>query len=216
MNTDCAAVRDLVAELALDVAPAAERASAFAHAEECPPCSALLSRAATVADLLLLAVPARTPPGSARQRMFAALPQERHSAGATARSRRHRPAAAAAAVTLIGGSLAGVVLAHRPAAAPQSLTAALDDGVGRPVGRAVLTGGAVPAVHLSFTVPPGVAGSFQVRAVGGRGASVTVGTAHVAAGVCTFSHVLALNIATVRTIEVRDADQPEVYRASFG
>lgn len=219
MTTDCAAFRILLAELALDVAPAQERASAFAHAEECAACSALLTQATSTADLLLLVVPPQAPPAGARRRTLDLIQSDTepgHFRGIDRRRLRRRAVTAAAvAVIVTGGAAAGIAAYHPDHRNLRSFTTALDDRAGRPVGRAVLTGGSLPSLFLSFTADSGPVSRFQVLAVDQRGATVTVGTAYAAAGVCTFSHVLPVDISRVRTVELQDATRRPVYSASF-
>ena len=97
----CRTVRELIPELALDVAPGPERAAALAHVAGCAACREQLDEAARTVDELLLLAPEHEPPVGFEQRVLAGI-------GRPARARRRTALLAAAAVLLVGSAGAGV------------------------------------------------------------------------------------------------------------
>lgn len=179
----CDDCREVLAEVALGIADAQERAAALSHLDRCRRCRTELRGLSDVADGLGTLLPPAEPPIGFESRVMAAVGK----AGAAARptGRRHHPvrvaiAALAAAAVGIGAWTADVHLAASRARTPTVLTAALWSGR-RDVGRVVVAGR--PRPWMSLTVDAGI-GRAEVRCevIGPGGATVTVGTFWITGG----------------------------------
>jgi len=222
----CAELRELLAELALDMAPAGDRAAALIHIDSCGECAALLADATPAADALLLLAPEVPLPSGLRARVIAAAspppPATRPPAPSTrprvplrARGVRSRPVAAVGiAVTLLGTVLAGLHVLSDGRSTEPPRAATLRDGAGRGIGDAVLTRGRLPSLFLSFAVD-GAGGEFRVEATDGSRGSVQLGRARESGGICTFSHVLPVDPAAIRTVALVGPDDRTLYTATF-
>ncbi|THA37355.1 zf-HC2 domain-containing protein [Streptomyces sp. A1547] len=120
----CEQLRELDAELALDVLPARERARAVAHLDRCPGCRVHIEQLALVGDGLLGLLPGTEPPVGFESRVTAGLlpapPSPPKPAPARRRLLRPRVAAAGAALVVacgFAGWAAGTAIeqAWRPA-----------------------------------------------------------------------------------------------------
>ena len=99
---ECTAVRDLIPELAMGVAPGEQRAAALAHIATCSDCRTVLELTTDVVDELMMLVPEREPPAGFEARVLAAI-------DASTKPRlqvRSWLAAAAVLLAAIGGGLA--------------------------------------------------------------------------------------------------------------
>ncbi|MFE6841368.1 anti-sigma factor family protein [Streptomyces sp. NPDC057686] len=99
----CEQLRELDAELALDILPARERARAVAHLDRCPGCREHIEQLALVGDGLLGLLPGTEPPVGFESRVTAHLqpaPQQPPPKPAPARRRLLRPRVAAATAAL--------------------------------------------------------------------------------------------------------------------
>ncbi len=229
----CAELRELLAELALDVAPAGDRAVALIHIDSCGECAALLADATPAADALLLLAPEVPLPSGLRGRVIAAAsppppatrppppatrpppPATRPRVPLRARGVRSRPVAAVGiAVTLLGTVLAGLHVLSDGRSTEPPRAATLRDGAGRGIGDAVLTRGRLPSLFLSFAVD-GAGGEFRVEATDGSRGSVQLGRARESGGICTFSHVLPVDPAAIRTVALVGPDDRTLYTATF-
>ena len=78
----CQQCRELAAELALNVLPDRERASAQAHLDRCPGCRDLVRALTVTAEQLLELLPSAEPPAGFEQRVITALtPSSQHAPG---------------------------------------------------------------------------------------------------------------------------------------
>src|SRR5215208_2306315 len=73
----CAKVRDLIPELAMNVAPGDERAAALAHIASCADCRQVLEDTSATVDELLLLAPEHEPPPGFDARVIEAVSVER-------------------------------------------------------------------------------------------------------------------------------------------
>ncbi|MCX5145654.1 MULTISPECIES: anti-sigma factor family protein [unclassified Streptomyces] len=129
----CEQLRELDAELALDILPARERARAVAHLDRCPGCRGHIEQLAQVGDGLLGLLPGTEPPVGFESRVTAGLqpapqqaPPQPVPQPAPARRRLLRPRVAVAAAALavacgFAGWAAGTVIEQ--ASGPASPTA---------------------------------------------------------------------------------------------
>ncbi|MEV6729329.1 MULTISPECIES: zf-HC2 domain-containing protein [unclassified Streptomyces] len=126
----CEQLRELDAELALDILPARERARAVAHLDRCPGCRVHIEQLSLVGDGLLGLLPGTEPPVGFESRVTTALqpaPQQPPPQPAPARRRLLRPRVAVAAAALavacgFAGWAAGTVIEQ--ASGPASPTGA--------------------------------------------------------------------------------------------
>lgn len=182
MTTECAAVRDRAAELALGILAGEERAEVVAHLGTCPACQAFVDEHNEVADLLPQLAPAVEPPPGFEQRVLRSFGAQRR------RSRRRMVAAVAAAVavaTITSIAVVRVIDADRdagPRAAPtlHSVSMIGADGTkvgrvtfsdGNPAGMAVYVDYAIADAEYSLVLRSGSteAGLGQLKVVDGRG-----------------------------------------------
>lgn len=175
----CDAVDDLVAELALGVATARERAGALAHVERCTGCRQLLDELVAVTDDLVALAPPVGPPAGFESKVLAAIERERRDGGRAAR-RWRRPVAVAAVAAVAAGCGAGW-LVHDAASGGTSYRAASGEfrSGGRDVGEVMVMPGTTPwlsvRVHMASTPV-----RCEVETSSGR--SITVGTFWVRGG----------------------------------
>lgn len=168
-----------LAEIALGIADAQDRAAVVAHLESCPACRDELRAMTEVADGLLELVPPAEPPVGFEERVLAVT----QPAPRTVRRRWPRLVAAAAvvAVALAGGwALAGRLSSPAPAGNGAVETAALRAG-NRTVGQVVLVEHAHPWMSLRLDAGPHDV-TVRCQVVGNDGRKVTVGTFWVADG----------------------------------
>ncbi|MHB9856789.1 hypothetical protein [Streptomyces sp. YIM S03343] len=144
----CAQLHDCSAELALDVLPGRERATAVAHLQHCAECRAYVRDLAPMADGLLDLVPAAEPPPGFESRVLRRM-------GLPARPpwrRRHRlgrvlAAAAAAAALALGGWAVGSASAPTTHSA---LRIAVLTAQGRHIGEAYAYTGPSPWLYMNL------------------------------------------------------------------
>ena len=98
----CEPTRELIAEIALGIADAQERARALEHISECPECAARLREATRLSDELLLLTPSEQPPPGFERRVLDQL--DSHSD----RRRRTKAAVRIAAIAAVASVVAGV------------------------------------------------------------------------------------------------------------
>lgn len=79
MSLDCAQLRDLAPEVALDVLGGAVRAEAFVHLDECVGCRCYVSELVETVDALPLLVAEAEPPIGFEQRTLAAMAAQRRT-----------------------------------------------------------------------------------------------------------------------------------------
>lgn len=200
----CDAVRDLLPEVALDVADARDRARVLAHTETCADCRRELAATVTVVEDLAALAPPVEPPAGFDQRVLAALTpavdrpptpspvtalsegrsQGRPEARPIRRRapRRSRPLLALAAALVLLAGMAGWAIGHTSPShpAPADVAAASLRAGPDVVGRVLLAGGAHPWLAMavrsdpSWGTPGATAVRCQVETPGG--AMVTVGT----------------------------------------
>jgi hypothetical protein len=206
----CDDVRQLVPELALQVAPGDARARALAHIETCHQCRDLLERTTATADELLLLAPEREPPVGFDLRVLRAARQPR---------RRWRAAAlvGAAAVLIAAVGAAGVTwwagADDRDRAAHYQET--LDVAGGRYFDAAVLTTGTgAEAGHvfayqgspswIFMTVEGASSGDYSVTLVTRDGRVHEVGWCWVEDGTASWGTAVDVPIGSVDHLEMRD------------
>lgn len=168
-----------LAEVALGIADARDRAAVLAHLESCPACRNELRAMTEVADGLLELVPPAEPPVGFEERVLAAT----QPAPPIVRWWWPRLAAAAAvvAVALVGGwVLAGRLSSPAPVGSGAVETAALRAG-NRTVGQVVLVEHAQPWMSLRLDAGPRDV-TVRCQVIGSDGRKVTVGTFWVADG----------------------------------
>jgi hypothetical protein len=106
---DCAALREVAADLALGALEGSERGEALAHVARCPSCRAHVQELAEAADVLLALAPEAEPPAGFECAVLGRIDEER--APVAAGRRRSRVLLAVAAVALLlAGLAAGFVL----------------------------------------------------------------------------------------------------------
>lgn len=211
-------MQTLLAEVALDVAAATERAAVLAHVEDCEHCRSALADWADSADGLLLLVPPVPPGEELRASVLAATETAATAAASPAhRVRRLLPAAAAVvlAVALSLGVLAGVRSSFRGRPAMPVQTVGVLDGAGRAVGTAVLTGGTRPDLQLSFTETAAGDRRYLVEVLTDDEGQVDVGTALAAEGMCEFQSALPLTTQHAATVFLVDYRGRIAYHARF-
>lgn len=205
-----------MAEVALGVADARERAELLAHLERCGRCRAELGALSEVADGLLALAPPAAPPAGFESAVLAAL-GDTSSRGS--RRRRHRPRLAVATALLAAalgavGWWAAADLGKSPGAPGTTVvTAALRHGH-RAVGEIVVVERSAP--WMSVAVDTG-APSATVRCVvtGAGGQAVTVGTFRTDGGYGYWAAPLPAGIA-VRGARLVAADGHVLATATLG
>jgi hypothetical protein len=208
----CREVRELLPELALDVAPGPERAAALAHVAACPACRELLDEAARTVDELMLLAPEHEPPLGFEQRVLAGI-------GRPARARRRTALLAAAAVLLVGAGAAGVTRfvdrdEHRLADQYRETLRTAD---GRYLAAAAVTaadGSRAGTVFgyegrpswLFVTVDGVPSGTYQVRMVSRDGGSEPIGTCWVRDGSGSWGTAIDRPVAEVDRVVMEGSD----------
>jgi hypothetical protein len=109
---DCAALREVAAELALGALEGSERGEALAHLARCPSCRAHVQELAEAADVLLALAPEAEPPAGFESAVLGRIDEERGPVAAGRRRSRVLLAVAAVAL-LLAGLAAGFVLGAR-------------------------------------------------------------------------------------------------------
>jgi hypothetical protein len=163
----CAAVRELAAELALEVLDGDERAAALAHLQSCAACREEVASLTRAADELFLLAPEVTPAPGFEERVLdrlaeAAGPPPAPGAALPRRAPRRRRLLAAAAALLVvalGATLA--LTARDPAPEAAARTATMITTAGQNVGEVAL---AHDSDAVTVTIPDWAA---LVRTYGG-------------------------------------------------
>ncbi|MGH9088492.1 MAG: hypothetical protein ACRDYZ_10350 [Acidimicrobiales bacterium] len=221
----CADCEAVVAEAALGVADARERAEVIGHLDRCSRCRASLAAMSEVADGLVALVPMTEPPAGFESRVMAAVG---HAPSAEARpapaARRRRPVVAtvtAVAVIAAVGAGAWFVTAgsagpSRPAA-PAVVTAALRAGQ-RTVGEVVVVDrsvdGSRPWMSVALDAGPPRA-QVRCEVTGPGGATTALGTFQVAGGYAYWAAALPTG-TTVRRARLVLADGSVLATAVVG
>jgi Putative zinc-finger len=221
----CAEVRELLGELAADVADGDERARALGHLSGCPDCRRELAATAEVVDELLLLAPEHEPPvgfeTAVLARMVPAAPRRR---------RWQRLLVAAAAMVVVAALAAGGVwwrtAGDRELAGDYRHTLAIAHGRGLSAAPLLLAGGAetgtvfayqgAPSwVYVTFrSAPP--KGRYDVRMVtrDGRRMALRPFTATARPAPAAWGSTVEVPIDQIRTIEFVRLDAP-VMTATF-
>jgi hypothetical protein len=167
-DLSCAQMRELAAELALDVLAGYERATAQAHLNQCPSCRAYVGSLTQVSDRLLTLVPGVEPPVGFEDRVLSRMgmtpPKAREP-----RRRWWPMAAVAAAAALVfgagGWAIGGANVGHSVVASPQAVAghdedvirfAALRTNEQHQVGQVLTYQGAPSWVYMSVAAEPTV------------------------------------------------------------
>jgi hypothetical protein len=172
-RTDCGAVRELLPEVAADIAPGDERAHALRHLSGCLECRYELARLTEVVDSVLLLAPEREPPAGFERAVLARL-----TPAAPTRRRRLAPRLLQAAAVVVAAALAAGAVWWRTAddrelaenlrrtlaiAHGQELTAApLQNASGDEAGTVFAYEGKPSWVYVTFRSPP-APGKYRVR-----------------------------------------------------
>lgn len=202
----CEQFRELAPELALDVLPGAERATAIAHFEGCAACRDHLPPLTAVGDGLLGLVPGHEPSGGFETRVLNHLRPTTH-----ARRRRGGLLVAAAvaivAVAGLGGSVVGAVTNPNVpvAAAAQPFRTGTFTLRGHKTGQIFLYTGAPAWVYMAtYTDHPTDKIICQVRRT--DGSFVTIGEFPVGNGYGYWGAPLNLNPAAITEARLVAAD----------
>ena len=107
-GSDCDALHDDLAVLAIGALTGHDRARVLAHLEGCPPCAAELEELAATADGLTALIPEATPPEGFSDRAMAMIRAE-HSAPHRPFVRRLAAVAAVVALLALGGGVGAIV-----------------------------------------------------------------------------------------------------------
>jgi hypothetical protein len=237
----CEQLRECVAELALGVLPARERATAVAHLQDCPSCCEAVRELALTADGLLDLIPGTEPPigfeARVLQRIGVPRYPLRHSrtvpphSQQPPRTRWQRLALlGAAAVLAFGVGAGGWAIgnssgAHAPAApsAPASTgpalrTAALTMAGGRAVGQVFAYPGRSPWVYMSVDAEEaGIARDAMVRCQLqlGVGSTVSIGTFALTGGYGHWGGAYPDGSAPVSGVRLLTSDGSVLATATF-
>ncbi|MFD5327630.1 zf-HC2 domain-containing protein [Streptomyces sp. NPDC127092] len=185
-GAECERLRERVAELALGVLPARERAEAVAHLDGCPDCRKRVRELTAVGDGLLGLLPEAEPPVGFETRVVRAVapePPVPRRAGRV-RGRRLRLAAAAVAGALafgFGGWAVGTAVQGAPAVAERTDGTLLRDAAllaeGREVGRFYAHAGAGGGwVYMSVDLERAAGGPVRCVLVAADGSTTPVGS----------------------------------------
>ena len=107
---DCAALREVAAELALGTLEGSERGDALAHLAACPTCRVHVQELAEVVDGLLALAPEAEPPAGFESTVLARIDEERGVVPIGRRRPGRLLVAVAAVALLLAGVLAGLLL----------------------------------------------------------------------------------------------------------
>jgi hypothetical protein len=220
---DCAAVRELAAELALGVTEGGERAAAVAHLAGCAECRTLVSELSDVADQVLqLAPEAEAPPGFETRVLARLRPAPAN------RRRRRLPLVAAVVVALgVGVGVGGYVFRDRDSRLERAYVAALEtldgkylaagileDADGRRAGQVFLYEGRVSWLFVAVD-DQGVQGEFAVQVRREVGAPILVEGLHIDKGEGSVGSTAPIELRKIRGVSVVDASGHRVYNARF-
>lgn len=134
--TDCAAVREVAAELALGTLAGPARGEALAHLAGCPECRAEVQSLAEAADQLLALASEAEPPAGFESAVLARIQPP-----ATPSVRRRVLLAAAAVVLVLAGLGAGLLVGSGGGDSGELASAAMVDPDGETVGEVWRSGG---------------------------------------------------------------------------
>jgi hypothetical protein len=188
---DCAALREVAAELVLGVASAEARGDALAHLATCVECQAHVRELTAAADsLLLLAPPVDPPPGFESRVLDTVAPR--------ARRRRTRVLLAAAAVVV---ALAGALTFAVTRDGGESLrTAPLRTDDRAPVGEVFVYEGKPSWVFVSLRWAPDDEYRLELRLADGR--VVRRRAPRIANGSGAWGHTIAVDPGRIRALRV--------------
>jgi hypothetical protein len=129
-STECEALHDDLAVLAVSALTGHDRARVLAHLEGCSPCTAELEELSAVADALSTAIPELSPPDGFSQRTMAMIRTE-HRAPRPTLARRVVSVAAVVILLGIGGGIGAIVASSRHGAPADAVrTASLHSRLG--------------------------------------------------------------------------------------
>jgi hypothetical protein len=220
----CDEVRDLLPELAADVADGDERAKALAHLAGCADCRRELDEMTTVVDRLVLLAPEHEPSPGFESAVLAAM-------GATRGSHRRAGAfvLAAAASLLVAAIAAGGVwwqtADDRQLAAQYRRTLTVADGknltaaevstVADPsVGHAFLYAGGPSWLFLTIKSAPS-SGRYQVQLVTTDRRTVDIGWCEISSGRGSWGWTIDVPVSDIRRVQLLRAGVPAM-SATFG
>jgi hypothetical protein len=223
-DLSCVQMRELAAELALDVLAGYERATGQAHLNECPSCRAYVSSLTQVSDRLLALVPSAEPPVGFEDRVLARMgltpPPVRQP------KRRWWPVAIAAAVAAlvfgVGGWVIGAVTMANTvtsvAASPSSdevlRFAVLRTADQHQIGQVFTYQGEASWMYMAITADPGVS-PVTCELVDRDGAAVQVGMFPLHQGKGSWGEALAIDPSKVVGARLLSGDGAVLASATF-
>jgi hypothetical protein len=215
---DCGTVRELLPEVAADVAPGDDRARALRHLSGCLECRAELARLTEVVDSLLLLSPEREPPAGFTGAVLARL-----TSAAPTRRRRLAPRLLQAAAVVVAAALAAgavwwrtaddrelagsyrrtlaVAHGHELAAAP------LRNAGGDEAGTVFAYEGDPSWVYVTFRAAP-APGKYQVRLLAKDGRALPLRPFTATATSAAWGSTTKLPIEQIAAIEFARLDIP--------
>ena len=225
-NSPCAAIVDLLPELALGVLTGRERALALSHVESCPRCAEELAQLSGAADAVLVVAPEAEPPLGFEVDLLERM-GVRHEP-ATAVHRRRPPAWALAAAVAVAALVVGVAVGWSVATSPPrpSTAAVGTPSTGAAVASAVLThggqsvghvttSGANPAwMYMTLDDAP-VSGTVTCEVVTNDGVTHTIGTFTVKRGYGAWGAPLPVAPGDVHQAQVVSATGTVIAAATF-
>jgi hypothetical protein len=204
---DCAALREVAADLALGSLQGSERGEALAHVAHCPACRAHVQELAEAVDVLLALAPEAEPPAGFESAVLARIDEER---GDVPRRRgRGRVLLAAAAVALLlAGLAAGFVLGGRDGSESELAWATMRSPEGDAVGEVWRYGGDDATLVVSVPAWAEVEGEdgprYTLRLALDDGDTVEVGDFGLGTGTSSWGVHAPVAAATIEAVSVVD------------
>lgn len=219
---DCAAVRELIPELATGVAYGDERARALEHLARCPTCRRDLDTTARTVDDLLLLAPEHEPPAGFEASVMARLEPERRRSRRKVRTAVLQAAAIVAAAAVAGGAIWWHTADDRRLAENYRRTLAVANGrylTAAPLRQAGTEAGHVFAYQGSpswifLTVQhAGPSGTYRATLVVDDGPNVDLGGIAVVNGQASWGTTVPVPISKIRLVQLLGPQGPPVAAA---
>lgn len=218
---DCTQCRELGAELALGVVDGWERARMVAHLDGCLHCREHVRELTVLGDQVAALVPGGEPPIGFEQRVL-----ERYPVATAPRHRWRVPAAAAAAVVLLGAGWAiGTLSQPGGSPAPPAATAtAAETGVlaaaltsnGHRIGWAYAHPGQHPWLTMAFELDRPITTTVSCRLVRADGSTMPVGSFRVTGGYGYWAGPAAIDPDTLAGARLLDTHGRVLASGNFG
>lgn len=212
----CPELCDVASELALGTLPGRERAAALAHLDECAECRLTVEELSDAADALLLAAPEVTPPAGFAQRVADGFVPRRPPRWRTFA----RPAAAAAAVLVIGaGTLAVTDRSSAPARfavqAPGVRSAAFVPATGEEVAGKVFASADRPSWVFMTVHDEGSSDVYRCQVEAADGQWTDVGSFQLRNGSGSWGKTVATDVRQLKAVRLVDEHGAIAAAASF-